>query len=181
MFLDLDHFKKVNDSLGHSIGDGLLKAVVDRLRQCVRDSDTICRQGGDEFLIVLDDVRSLEAMSRVAESILEAISAPFEIDGFELFITASIGISTYPDDASDFETLFKRADTAMYHAKESGRNAYRYFTERMNNDANEYLCLRNALRRGIENQEFTLYYQPQIDLADGSIIGAEALLRWTSP
>jgi len=181
MFLDLDNFKTINDSLGHQYGDALLQEVATRLRGCVRDTDTICRHGGDEFLIVLADLHDPDGISSVAAKIHALLTPPFDINGYELSTSPSIGVAVYPDDGRDFDTLLKMADTAMYQAKEAGRNTYRFFTERMNTDALEQLNLGNALRHGLERREFQLYYQPQVDLETGNVVGAEALLRWWSP
>ncbi len=181
LFLDLDHFKKVNDSLGYPIGDELLKLVAARLRECLHETDTLCRQGGDEFLILMGDIREAEAASLTAETILACLGHPFVVDGQDLYMSASIGIAVYPDDGADFDTLFQRADIAMYHAKEMGRNAYRFFAEQMNADSSEYLGLRNGLRRALERNELLLHYQPQVDLRSGRVIGVEALVRWNHP
>lgn len=181
LFIDLDNFKTINDSLGHVIGDELLKGVAIRLRECLRDIDTLSRQGGDEFLIVLNNMRDTESITVVAEKILERMAKPFEIDHHELSISLSIGIAVYPDDGKDFDTLLKQSDTAMYQAKESGRNTHRFHTAQMNIDAVEHLRMRNGLRRALEHGEFVLYYQPQISLATGAVIGAEALIRWNHP
>jgi diguanylate cyclase (GGDEF)-like protein/PAS domain S-box-containing protein len=181
LFLDLDQFKRVNDSLGHSVGDALLQSVATRLLLCLRNCDTLSRQGGDEFLILLDDLRDTEAASRVAEAVLESLTSPFVIEGHELYISGSIGIAVYPNDGTDFDTLLKKADTAMYHAKEIGRNAFRFFTDQMNVDASEYLGLRTGLRRALERREFLLHYQPQISLRTGAVVGVEALVRWQRP
>ncbi|MDD5175329.1 MAG: EAL domain-containing protein [Sterolibacterium sp.] len=180
MFLDLDNFKTINDSLGHQYGDALLQEVATRLSGCVRDTDTISRHGGDEFLIVLADLRDPDAINSVAAKIHSLLTPPFNINSHELSTSPSIGVAVYPDDGRDFDTLLKMADTAMYQAKEAGRNTYRFFTERMNADALEQLNLGNALRHGLERKEFQLYYQPQVDLETGNIVGAEALLRWWS-
>ncbi|GAA5179806.1 EAL domain-containing protein [Niveibacterium umoris] len=181
LFLDLDRFKMVNDSLGHQAGDRLLQQVAERVRTCVRDSDTICRQGGDEFIIVLNDIQSTRAPARVAEKILNALTEPFDVDTHRIGTSFSIGIAVYPNDGRDAESLMKNADTAMYHAKESGRNTFRFFTEAMNANALERLQLENALRQAVERNELTLYYQPQVSLRDGTVVGAEALLRWQHP
>jgi len=181
LFLDLDSFKGINDSLGHACGDDLIRAVAGRLLNCVRDTDTISRHGGDEFLIVLTGPRTSDAISTTARKILAAIALPFEIQGEPLLTTASIGIAVYPDDGTDFATLLKKADTAMYHAKEEGRNTYRFFDQRMNIGVAEQLRLRNGLRQALDNGEFELHFQPQIDLATDRVIGAEALIRWNHP
>ena len=181
MFLDLDRFKTINDSLGHPVGDALLKEVVERLKGCVRESDTISRQGGDEFIILLNDVRDGEAIARVADKIHQRMAAPIVLGSHTLNTSFSIGIAIYPEDGSDFDTLLQKADTAMYHAKEVGRNSHRFFTEQMNQRVVEHLSLETNLRRALENREFVLHYQPQMDLGEGRIIGVEALIRWNSP
>ncbi len=178
MFLDLDHFKVINDTLGHAVGDKLLQAVVGRLAACVRESDTISRQGGDEFLIVLPQLRDPDVVSGIAQKILDAMSPGFDIDGHALTCTFSIGVALHPEDGADFDTLLLKADTAMYHAKEAGRNTCRFFTEQMNADAHERLALQSHLYHAIERGELVLHYQPQVELASGRITGAEALLRW---
>lgn len=181
LFLDLDNFKTINDSLGHVVGDALLKQVAIRLRDSVRDTDILSRQGGDEFLIVLGGITDSDAIMVVAEKILESLTQPFDIEHHELSTSLSIGVAVYPDDGSDFDTLLKKADTAMYQAKESGRNTYRFHTEQMNVNAVDHLQIRNGLRQALEKQELVLYYQPQINIASGRIVGAEALLRWRHP
>ncbi|MCK2089721.1 EAL domain-containing protein [Thauera aromatica] len=180
MFLDLDHFKIINDTLGHGVGDALLKSVATRLEGCVRRSDTVSRQGGDEFLIVLTALSELESVSRIATDILDAMAPGFEVDGHALACSFSIGIALYPDDGADFDTLLLKADTAMYHAKEAGRNAYRFFTERMNAEARERLQIQTLLRGAAERGELCLHYQPQFDLGSREVACVEALLRWNS-
>jgi diguanylate cyclase (GGDEF)-like protein/PAS domain S-box-containing protein len=178
LFLDLDHFKSINDTLGHPAGDALLKLVAQRLRQCVRETDTISRQGGDEFLIAITNIVDPQSINQTTNKILEALSRPFVIDGRELTNTLSIGIAIWPDDGRDFDTLLKKADTALYQAKAAGRNTCRFYAEQMNVDALEHLEIRTALHRALENDEFLLHYQPQIDLASKRVTGVEALLRW---
>ena len=178
LYLDLDHFKQINDTLGHPVGDLLLQQVAQRLSTTLRDTDTISRQGGDEFLIALTDVQDVEAVGRIASKITEALARPFEIEGHELAVTLSIGITLCPDDGADFDTLLQRADTAMYRAKESGRNTYCFYTSEMNAQALENLKMRSALHWALDQQEFVLHYQPQVDLVSGAVIGVEALLRW---
>jgi diguanylate cyclase (GGDEF)-like protein/PAS domain S-box-containing protein len=178
---DLDCFKLVNDSLGHAIGDRLLQAVTGRLRDCLRESDTLSRRGGDEFVVVLSELRNLEDAAHVAEKLLKSLAEPYTLDGHQLYITASIGISIFPDDGQDLEGLLKNADVAMYYAKQNGRNRYQFFTPAMNTRAFDYLMMQNRLRRALERQEFELYYQPQVDLRRNTIVGAEALIRWRDP
>ena len=181
MFLDLDRFKTINDSLGHPVGDALLKEVVERLKSCVRESDTISRQGGDEFIILLNDVRDGESVSRVADKIHQRMGEPIMLGKHALITSFSIGIALYPDDGDEFDSLLQKADTAMYHAKGAGRNGHRFFTEQMNRQVVEHLTLETQLRRALENREFVLHYQPQLDLNDGRIVGVEALIRWNCP
>jgi len=181
MFLDLDRFKTINDSLGHPVGDALLLTVVERLKGCVRDSDTISRQGGDEFIILLNDVRDSEAASRVADKIHQRMGEPIVLGNQTLISSFSIGIALYPDDGEDFDSLLQKADTAMYHAKESGRNSHRFFTEQMNLQVVEHMTMETQLRSALERNEFVLHYQPQLDLHEGGIVGVEALIRWNNP
>jgi diguanylate cyclase (GGDEF)-like protein/PAS domain S-box-containing protein len=181
LFLDLDNFKQVNDTLGHNYGDKLLVRVVERLRGCLREADTISRQGGDEFVVLLPHLRDLAVIGGIAQSIIEAFSEPFGIENFAINTTFSIGISLYPDDAREFDTLLKNADTALYQAKDSGRDTYRFFSEKMNIDAQEQMHLQGQLHNAVKNQEFLLHYQPQIDIVSGRIVGVEALVRWQHP
>jgi diguanylate cyclase (GGDEF)-like protein/PAS domain S-box-containing protein len=181
LFMDLDHFKGINDTLGHDAGDALLRQVAARLRECVRDTDTICRQGGDEFLILLPDLNHADDTVPVLLKLMERLQEPFNADGQEIATSISLGVALFPEDGGNFETLLKKADMAMYQAKDAGRNTYRFFDEAMNVEASEHLVLRNGLRRALERQEFVLHYQPQIDLASGAVIGAEALIRWNHP
>jgi diguanylate cyclase (GGDEF)-like protein len=181
LFLDLDNFKTINDSLGHLVGDTLLKAVAARLGDCLRPTDTLAHLGGDEFLMVISDVHDTDVVSDISDHLLEQLARPFDIDGHELSTSFSLGIAVYPDDGGNFETLLMKADTAMYHAKEAGRNTYRYHTEKMNLDAVEHLQIRNSLRKALERGEFVLHYQPQIDLDSLTVTGVEALIRWQHP
>jgi diguanylate cyclase (GGDEF)-like protein/PAS domain S-box-containing protein len=181
LFLDVDRFKHINDSLGHVIGDRLLQSLAQRLLTCVRNSDTVSRQGGDEFVILLSEVTHAADAAVSAEKLLLALSEPHRIDQHDLEVTVSIGIATYPDDGTDAETLIKRADFAMYHAKDSGRNNYQFFEPKMNVRAVERQCLENELRHAMERQEFALHYQPKMNLHTGAISGIEALIRWHHP
>ncbi len=181
LFLDLDQFKAVNDSLGHEVGDQLLLAVAERISRCVRDTDTVSRLGGDEFVILLNDLREAGDATLVAQKILDHLDAPFTIGHHALNTSFSIGITLYPDDGTDFDTLMKLADTAMYYAKDAGRNTYRFYTEQMNVNAMERLQWLNSLHQALDRNEFMLHYQPQFELATGNIIGVEALIRWNSP
>ena len=181
MFLDLDDFKSINDTLGHSVGDAMLKAVAERLQACVRESDTVSRLGGDEFLVMLHDVTEIEAINRIAVGILEKINQSYQLGEHALTTSTSIGIAVFPEDGRDRDTLLKNADMAMYNAKQSGRNTHRFFAEEMNDYVLEHLLIRNGLTRALENQEFQLHFQPLLDLSTGKPIGAEALLRWRHP
>ena len=181
LFLDLDGFKHINDSLGHPTGDKLLQSIAKRLVDCVRSSDTVSRQGGDEFVVLLSEVAQPEDTAITARRMLQAVAEAHSIDQHDLHVTTSIGVSVYPDDGQDAETLIKNADTAMYQAKENGRQSYQFFKSAMNVRAVERQSIEESLRRALERQEFTLYYQPKINLRTGQIAGAEALLRWKHP
>jgi len=181
MFIDLDRFKIVNDTLGHETGDSVLRDIGMRLAQLVREGDTVSREGGDEFVIVLPDLEKPESAQLVASKILAELAKPIEVGGQEITVTASIGISHYPNDATDVQQLLKNADSAMYQAKDAGRNTVRFFTSDLNFLLSKRLEVESRLRRGIERNEFFLRYQPQVDVGSGRIIGAEALLRWNDP
>jgi len=181
LFLDLDHFKNINDSLGHEIGDLLLQQVSGRLLQFLHEADTLSRSGGDEFAILLADCSGAPMVGRIAERLLEAMAQPFSVDGHELVLSASIGISMYPHDGHDLGTLLKNADAAMFSAKAAGRNAYQFFTPEMNARVFERLSLENSLRKALARQELLLYYQPQYRVEDHRLFGFEALLRWRHP
>jgi diguanylate cyclase (GGDEF)-like protein/PAS domain S-box-containing protein len=181
LFLDLDGFKHVNDSLGHPIGDRLLQSVARRLVSCVRASDTVSRQGGDEFVVLLSEAAKWVDAAVVARRMLAAVAEPHPIDQHDLHITASIGVSVYPDDGEDAEALIKNADTAMYQAKENGRQGYQFFTPAMNARAVERHSVEQGLRGALERQELVLHYQPKVNLRTGAISGAEALVRWSHP
>lgn len=181
LFLDLDHFKSINDALGHSVGDRLLQAVGDRLTGCVRQGDTVARLGGDEFAIVLADVARASDVQKVAQKVIDAFSQPYLLEGREFFTTTSIGISIYPNDAQDPESLVKNADVAMYRAKRHGRNNYQHYSPDMNAQALERLAIETSLRHALEREELFLEYQPQVDLGTERIIGFEVLLRWLHP
>ena len=181
LFIDLDRFKLVNDSLGHPVGDRLLQAVARRLLTCTRAADTVARIGGDEFVVLLGDLDRPETARHVAQKVLEALAEPVTLDGHSLQVTPSIGICAYPNDGEDVDTLMRNADTAMYHAKQVGRNNFQFFTQSMNEAAQQRLHLENDLRHAAERGELLLHYQPQIDLRTGGIVGFEALLRWRHP
>jgi diguanylate cyclase (GGDEF)-like protein len=181
LFLDMDGFKHINDSLGHSAGDKLLQSIANRLRNCVRAPDTVSRQGGDEFIVLLQGVNQPEDAAVAARRLLDSVAESYSMGQHNLHITTSIGVSLYPDDGPDAETLIKNADTAMYQAKEHGRQSFQFFKAEMNVRAVERQSIEEDLRRALERNEFALHYQPKIDLATGAITGVEALLRWTHP
>ncbi len=178
MFVDLDHFKTINDTLGHTAGDELLLEMSHRLRQCVRDIDTVARIGGDEFTLVLSDLHRPDDAVAIAQKVLETVQSPLSISGIPIEVTASVGIALFPDDGSDPESLLRNADSAMYRAKESGRNNFQLCTDEMKRRANERLSMETRLRRAIYDEELMLLYQPQVNLVTGRVIGAEALVRW---
>ncbi|HRH73982.1 MAG TPA: EAL domain-containing protein, partial [Zoogloea sp.] len=179
-FLDLDHFKRINDTLGHGIGDELLIAATRRLANCLRKSDTISRLGGDEFIILVEGNESIRFFADVAEKICRALEAPFELNGQALTSTGTVGIAVAPVDGTDFDTLMKKADMAMYHAKGLGRGSFSFFDARMNKDSADRLALTTHLRHALSAGELRLVYQPQFALNDGRMIGVESLMRWRS-
>lgn len=181
LFLDLDHFKNINDSLGHNVGDQFLEATAVRLTSCVREGDTVARLGGDEFAVLLEDIAQVEDISMVARKVLAAFASPFTVGSRELYLTTSIGVSLYPSDGADGHTLLKHADAAMYRAKELGRNNFQFYSADMSARAFERLTLETHLRHALERREFVLYYQPQVDVTRGRITAVEALIRWQHP
>ncbi|MBI2508742.1 MAG: EAL domain-containing protein, partial [Betaproteobacteria bacterium] len=181
LFIDLDRFKNINDTLGHEAGDRVLKDVADRLRGCLRESDTVGRLGGDEFVVLIEGLPQTVDVAAVAQKILTAVAEPFILDSQEFHITASIGISTYPDDSEDMQTLLKNADISMYRAKEQGKNNYQFYSAQINVHSLERLALESGLRRALERNEFLLHYQPRLDIGSGRITGVEALVRWQQP
>ena len=181
MFLDLDRFKAINDTLGHNVGDQLLKIAAERLRSCVRDSDTVARLGGDEFTVVVEDIVEDHDAAAVAQKILDTLSQPFNLYGHEVFISVSVGVTLYPSDDENADNLLRNADSAMYRAKEFGRNNFQFYVAEMNIKARERLMLESSLRRALDRDEFMLYYQPRVSLLSGRVIGAEALMRWRHP
>jgi diguanylate cyclase (GGDEF)-like protein len=181
MYLDLDRFKNVNDTLGHEIGDMLLKAAAQRMSDCLRKGDTMARLGGDEFAVIVAEASRQEDLVKVAEKVIRSLQAPFVLGGFELFISTSIGISVFPTDTTDVDTLIKNSDIALYRAKEQGRNNFQFFIAEMTARSMERLMMENRLRHAVERNEMQLHFQPQISLATGRVTGVEALLRWQSP
>nr|WP_315186763.1 EAL domain-containing protein [uncultured Albidiferax sp.] len=181
VYLDLDNFKQVNDSLGHAVGDALLRAVAQRLSASVRQSDSVCRQGGDEFVLLLAEVDTVKDAARAAAMLIEATSEPYQVGGHLLHVSSSIGLSIYPDDGSDVETLLRNADTAMYHAKKNGRANFQMFSPDMHMRAVARQSIEEALHHALQNHGLLLHYQPKLNLASGKITGAEALVRLQRP
>ena len=181
LFLDLDRFKLINDTLGHNVGDQLLQAVARRLKGCIREIDTLARLGGDEFIITLVNLQDNLDLKNLASKVLKSLGKPFQIGEHELFVTTSVGISLYPGDGQQAEGLIKKADIAMYHAKAVGRNNYQFYHPRMDEDAERRLVLANGIRKALEREEFSVHYQPKIDILSGSVTAMEALVRWQHP
>ena len=181
MFIDLDGFKLVNDTLGHAAGDRLLLEAADRLRECIRSTDTVARMGGDEFTVALSNLKETEDAAIIARKVLRRITEPLRIESREVLVTASIGISLFPVDGSTVDLLLQCADTAMYRAKESGKNGYQFFSQDMNARAEERFSFLTSLRQAIDREEFIVHFQPQVRLSDGALSGLEALVRWRSP
>ena len=181
LFIDVDRFKYVNDTFGHAAGDKLLERVSQRLKECVRDEDTVGRLSGDEFAIVLGYLGDAEDAAFVAKKIISELNQPFDFEGTELYVTVSIGITLYPTDSTDQDELIRNADVAMYRAKDLGRNNYQFYTPDLNRRTREMLTLESELRRALEHEEFVLHYQPKVSLIDARITGLEALLRWRHP
>ncbi|HXF80923.1 MAG TPA: EAL domain-containing protein, partial [Usitatibacter sp.] len=181
MFLDLDHFKDVNDTLGHRVGDGLLKELSRRIRGALRESDLLARISGDEFVVVLEDLPDEGAPERVARMILEEVRRPFQVEGNEIHVSGSLGLALHPEDGADAENLLKNADAAMYHAKELGRNTFRLFSAELAQRRAQRIQVETALRRALKNGELELHYQPIVDTSSGAVRSVEALLRWHDP
>jgi diguanylate cyclase (GGDEF)-like protein len=181
LFLDIDRFKYINDSLGHLLGDELLRSIAREVTMCVRSSDTVSRHGGDEFVVVLSELEHVEDAAKGAQKIISALARPHTLAGHELHISVSIGISVYPDDGWDAETLLKNADMALYRAKEQGRDCYQFFEPDMNTSARERQSIEAGLHVALDKREFELLYQPKMDLKTGAVVGAEALIRWRRP
>jgi diguanylate cyclase (GGDEF)-like protein len=178
MFLDLDGFKNINDSLGHGAGDSLLKAVAERLESALRSSDTVGRIGGDEFTVIVENIQWAQDAFHVADTIMRSFEKPFEVEDHEFFVTTGLGVSFYPEDGEDIESLVKRADVAMYRAKAEGKNKYCFYNPSMDAQSLGRLKLQSNLRKAVERDEFVLHFQPQVNLVDGNVFGVEALVRW---
>jgi diguanylate cyclase (GGDEF)-like protein/PAS domain S-box-containing protein len=181
LFLDMDHFKVVNDTLGHLVGDGLLQALALRLRDCLREGDTLSRIGGDEFMLLLPHIRTRDNAAYIAQKILLSLKQPFNIEGHELYVGLSIGIAIFPEDGDSIETLIKHADIAMYHAKDHGRNDYKFFTQDLHRSFTGRLAIENEMRHALERKEFEVFYQPQVAVQSQRVRGMEALIRWNHP
>jgi diguanylate cyclase (GGDEF)-like protein len=181
LFLDLDNFKTINDSLGHSLGDELLIAVARRLQECVRVEDTVARLGGDEFLLLLQDIGNATAAAMAGRRVLQSLAEPFMIDRHELFVSVSVGITLFPHDGDDTETLIKNADMAMYRAKAEGKRGLQLYSPDLNSEVNRRLLMETNMRKGLTRGEFEVYYQPKVRLCDGQMVGMEALIRWNQP
>jgi diguanylate cyclase (GGDEF)-like protein len=181
LFLDMDHFKVVNDTLGHLVGDGLLQALAQRLRGCLREGDTLSRIGGDEFMVLLPHIRTRDNAAYIAQKIIAALKQPFNVEDNELYASMSIGIAIFPDDGDNIETLIKHADIAMYHAKDHGRNDYKFFTQDLHKSFTGRLAVENEMRHALEKKEFEVFYQPQVAVESQRIRGMEALIRWNHP
>ncbi|RLA70791.1 MAG: hypothetical protein DRG09_02155, partial [Epsilonproteobacteria bacterium] len=181
LFIDLDHFKQINDSLGHATGDKFLQMVTNRLQENIRQSDTLARVGGDEFTIIMEDIKDIDDSSFLAKKILKILVEPFEVDGRNLYVSGSIGISHYPQDGDTVENLLKYSDTAMYKAKEEGRNNFQFYSSEMTEFAFKRVAMQASLREAINNDEFVVYFQTQVDASIGKVVGMEALVRWQHP
>ncbi len=181
MFLDLDRFKTINDSLGHAMGDQLLQSVTNRLKKCLREEDTLSRFGGDEFTLLLPTIHHRDDASLIASKVLEQLSTPFVISGHEMYVSASIGIALYPEAGESMEVLCKKADIAMYYVKANGKSGYQFFNEDMNNEFTSRVTLERELRKALEEQQFHVYFQPKVNSSSGSVVGLECLIRWQHP
>jgi len=181
LFIDLDNFKKINDSMGHDTGDEVLVQVATRLQNCIRKSDTLARLGGDEFIIIIDEIKDKDLAIHLAQKLVLAMSEPLHVKGQDTYITNSVGVSIFPEDGYDANTLLKNADAAMYKAKDDGKNSYQFYKEEMTEKAFERLLMENSLRQALENEEFVVHYQPQIDTKTEELVGMEALVRWNHP
>ena len=181
LFIDLDNFKKINDSMGHDTGDEVLVQVTKRLQNCIRTSDTLARLGGDEFIIIIDEIKDEDLAIHLAQKLVQAMTEPLHVQGEDIYLTNSVGISIFPEDGSNANSLLKNADAAMYKAKDDGKNRYQFYKEEMTEKAFERLLMENSLRQALENEEFVVHYQPQVDTKTEKIVGMEALVRWNHP